>query len=212
MLEVLFNDSAAGSMQMAIGHGSVIGGCISVIGTREDGSPLDEEETERLQREAEERERRRWAGAVPLPGGTGDILPFPLWLSIGPIGEESIGPLREATLEQLFSIYPDDTKESAARQLFDRAVQNLDTARRRLSAGEPARIWYSNRPDELCGMLWFMDQLRRMNLQNTDIQLICQRLQLLCRRGGVRQRRSRASGCPRRSVKGSSNGGKQTAV
>ena len=169
MLEVLFNDSAAGSMQMAIGHDSVIGGCISVIGTREDGSPLDEEETERLQREAEERERRRWAGAVPLPGGTRDILPFPLWLSIGPIGEESIGPLREATLDQLFSIYPQGRQ--AAAETLAGARQHLDTLLAR-AAQEPVRFWVDRTPDAACGLRWALEQLRPLGLEKLDLRLV----------------------------------------
>ena len=29
----------------------------------------------------------------------------------------------------------------------------------RISAGESVRIWYSNQPDELCGLHWFMAQM-----------------------------------------------------
>lgn len=175
MLEILFSDSAAGSLLVAQRGGQgFIGGAVSVIIFHEDGSKPTKKEIRQAQREAEERRAKAWENTQPLGGSREDVLSFSLAFSVGDISRPGCGESRLKALEQLFSIYPDDTKESAARQLFDRAVRNLDTARRRLSAGESARIWYSNRPDELCGMLWFMDQLRRMNLQNADIQLICQ--------------------------------------
>ena len=99
MLEVLFSDSAAGSLQCAMGHGSQIGGCLGIIATDESGRLLAPEETARLQREAEERMRRNWAEAIPMEGSPQDILSFPLSLGMGPIDEDGIGPLRENALE-----------------------------------------------------------------------------------------------------------------
>lgn len=166
MLEVLFSDSAAGSMKMAMVHDSVIDGCISVIGTHEDGSPLSEEEAGRLQREQEEQERRRWARAVPLRGDTHDILPFSLYLSVGPIDEDGIGPLREATLEQLFSIYPQGRQ--AAAEMLASARQKLDTLLTR-APHEPIRFWVDRTPDAACGLRWALDQLRPLGLENLDL-------------------------------------------
>ena len=82
MLEVLFSDSAAGSLQCAMGHGSQIGGCLGIIATDESGRLLAPEETARLQREAEERMRRNWAEAIPMEGSPQDILSFPLSLPL----------------------------------------------------------------------------------------------------------------------------------
>lgn len=166
MLEVLFSDSAAGSMKMAMNHDSVIGGCISVIGTHEDGSPLSEEETGRLQQEQEAQERRRWARAISLRGDTRDILPFSLCLSVGPIDEDGIGPLRETTLEQLFSVYPQGRQ--AAAEMLASARQNLDTLLTR-APHEPVRFWVDRTPDAACGLLWALDQLRPLGLENLDL-------------------------------------------
>ena len=52
MLEVLFSDSAAGSLKASLGRHDVIGESecctIGIIATDEDGKPLPPEETERL--------------------------------------------------------------------------------------------------------------------------------------------------------------------
>lgn len=169
MLEVLFSDSAAGSMKMAMVHGSVIGGCISVIGTHEDGSPLSAEETKRLQQEHEEQERRRWAQAIPLRGDTRDILPFSLCLSVGPIDEDGIGPMRETSLEQLFSVYPQGRQ--AAAEMLASARQNLNTLLTR-APHEPVRFWVDRTPDAACGLCWALDQLRPLGLENLDLWVV----------------------------------------
>lgn len=169
MLEVLFSESAAGSLKMAMSHHAVIGGCISIIGTHEDGSPFSAEETEHLQQEHEEQERRRWAQAVPLQGDTRDILPFPLWLSIGPIDEEGIGPLRETTLEQLLSIYPQGRQ--AAAEILASTRQRLATLLSR-AAHEPVRLWVDHTPDAACGLRWVLDQLRPLGFENLDLQVV----------------------------------------
>lgn len=171
MLEVLFSDSAAGSMKCGMNHGPEAGGACSfgVVGDGEDGKPLSPKESERLQREYEERERRCWAEAVPLRGDTRDILPFPLWLSIGPIDEEGIGPLRETALTQLLSIYPQ------GRQT---AVEILASTRQRLDAllarapHESVRIWVDHTPDAACGLRWVLAQLRPLGFENLALQVV----------------------------------------
>lgn len=168
MLEVLFSDSAAGSMKCGMNQHTIIGAASSfaVMGEGEAPSP---EDLRRMQREHEERERRRWAEAVPLRGDTGDILPFPLWLSIGPINEEGIGPLREAALAQLLSIYPQGQQTAA---------EILASTRQRLAAllarapHEPVRFWVDHTPDAACGLRWMLDQLRPLGLENLDLQVV----------------------------------------
>ena len=77
MLEVLFSDSAAGSMKVGMCRGSEIGGCVGVIATDEKGRPVSPEETARLQRETKRRSGA--AGRKPclwreIPG---TFCPFP---------------------------------------------------------------------------------------------------------------------------------------
>lgn len=169
MLEVLFSDSAAGSLKTAMHHGRELGGCFGVIATGADGRPLPPEETARLQREAEEQERRRWAEAGPWPEEAGEVLPFSLGLSMGPIDEPGIGPLRQTTLEQLYAIYP------GGRQT---AAEMTGTARRRLATllerapGEPVRIWTDRTPDAACGLGWVLEQLRPLGFARLDLRLV----------------------------------------
>ena len=61
MLEVVFSDSVAGAMLVAIGHQHSVGGATAVIFANEDGeqnATIPQAEIEKFQREAEERERR----------------------------------------------------------------------------------------------------------------------------------------------------------
>lgn len=169
MLEVLFSDSAAGSMKYGIHHGAEIGGAISVIATDEKGCPVSSEETARMQREAEEKERRRWSEAVPLESNVQDILPFPLWLSIGPIDEEGIGPAREATLTRLLSIYPQG--QQTAAEILIAARQRLRNLLTRASK-EPVRLWVDHTPDAACGLRWMLAQLRPLGLKNLDLRVV----------------------------------------
>ena len=60
MLEVVFNDSVAGAMLMAVGHQHSVGGATAVIFANEDGeqdAAFSQAEIEKFQREAVERER-----------------------------------------------------------------------------------------------------------------------------------------------------------
>lgn len=169
MLEVLFSDSAAGSMKCAMSHGSEIGGCLSIIANDEKGRPVSPEEIARLQREAKERERRRWAEAVPLEGDLRDILPLSLALSVGPIDEEGIGPLREKTLSRLLSIYPEG--EQTAAGILVTARQRLDILLARATQ-EPVRLWVDHTPDAACGLRWVLAQLRPLGVENLDLRVV----------------------------------------
>ena len=87
MLEVVFSDSAAGTMAVAIGHKGFLGGATSVIIS--DGT-VSKEEIEKFQHQAEERERSGWENAIPLEGNRKDIVNLPLALSVGNISEAGI--------------------------------------------------------------------------------------------------------------------------
>lgn len=169
MLEVLFSDSAAGSMKVGMCHGSEIGGCVGVIATDEKGLPVSPEETARLQRETEEKERRRWAEALPLEGDPRDILPLSLALSVGPIDEEGIGPLREETLTRLLSIYPEG--QQTAAEILANARRRLDTLLIR-APQEPVRLWVDHTPDAACGLRWVLAQLQPLGLENLDLRVV----------------------------------------
>lgn len=175
MLEVVFSDSAAGSMALAAGGGKdCIASSIGVIGRHEDGSPLTEAEVEAYRRQFAERERRAWANAAPFESRRADILCFPLALSVGGIGEEGIGPGRQAALEKLMGVYPAEGQE-AAGEMLARARRDLAALQSRAKA-EPVRVWVSQNPDERCGLCWLAAQLEMLaeptGLENLAVTVV----------------------------------------
>lgn len=163
MLNVVFSDSALGSLKVAQScrEGGVIGGATSVILLREDGNPGTPEELERAVREYEERERRAWEKAVPMDGSPGDSYGFSLGLSQGAIPQGAdIWEDRRQMLGRQFSIYPNGGE--VMEELISRGKETTDTLLRRIEAGEPARIWYSDEPEERSGLCWFMSLLTRL--------------------------------------------------
>lgn len=168
MLEVVFSDSTAGTMAVAIGHKGYLGGATSVIIS--DGT-VSKEEREKFQRQAEERERSGWENAVPLEGNRKDIVNFPLALSVGNISEAGIGLEREAALSLLLSILPDMASEIVAK-LLDTSRKSYTTLLERAQNGEPIRIWVGREPDDVCGLYWLMEQLRPIGFEKLDVTIV----------------------------------------
>lgn len=115
MVEVVFEDSAAGSLRAGVGRPVQSGGgghCALWSGKRGRTPSSPEEEAQlraaerRRQQEEAQRQRQGWAESLPLPGQLRDILAFPLAHSVGEITEEGIGPQREAALRKVMGVYP----------------------------------------------------------------------------------------------------------
>lgn len=155
MLEILFSDSAAGAFRIAQGYGKEksFGGACSVLIQHADPRKL-----RRARQAAEARMRQQEQNAIPLGTGRQDICVFPLALSMGDIQENGVAPARLQTLRRLFGCFPEEGAEAAA-ELYARAQESLAMLLERAAAGEALRIWYSNQPDELCGLHWLMAQL-----------------------------------------------------
>jgi hypothetical protein len=100
MIEVVFGDSACGSLKMAqhYGEGQYRDGAIGVIVSHTDGSKPTGEEIQAAQREVEERERLEWENATPMGGSLSDVYGFSFGLSIGDIASTQI--LKKAPLSQ----------------------------------------------------------------------------------------------------------------
>ena len=174
MIDIVFSDSACGSLKMAqsFGKGEYLGGCTGVIISHSDGSKPTKEEIEAAEREAEKRARMAWRNAVPLGGNPADVYGLNLALSIGDISEEQPGVRRQQALERLFSVYPSEEGQAAARDIMQAVLRNLDAIQMRASAGEAIRVWYSNQPDDLCGLYLLMEQLRIWKAQDGELYLI----------------------------------------
>ena len=170
MLEVVFSDSAAGTMAVAIGHKGYFGGATSVIISNDD-EMISQEEIEKFQRQAVEREQSGWANAVPLEGNRKDIINFPLALSVGNISETGIGLEREAALSLLMSIHPSMASDVVA-ELLDTSRKSYATLLERVQNGEPIRAWVGREPDDVCGLYWLIEQLRPIGFEKLDVTLV----------------------------------------
>lgn len=162
MIEIVFNESAAGSLKVAqsYGKGSYHGGAVSVFIMKKDGSELTEAEKEAAIEEAKEQERLAWEQASPLGGISSDVFCFAYALSMGDISEDVPGEKRREMLKLLTEDYPD--AERLAERILAIGNHNLASVIKRSEAQEPMRIWYSDMPDELCGMYWFMTQIGKV--------------------------------------------------
>lgn len=162
MIEVVFNESAGGSLKVAqhYGKGKYRGVSTVLIG-HSDGRQATKEEIEKAKQEFERKEREAWERAVPLGGSPADVFCFALALSIGDISEDIPGDKRQTVLEKLYVRCFPDFENEHVQEMIDRVKGSLNVISGRLKEGEPIRIWYSNNPDELCGMYWLMNWLRQ---------------------------------------------------
>ena len=174
MLEVVFSDSVAGAMLMAIGHQHIVGSANAVIIANENGeqdAAIPQAEIEKLQREVEEHERRGWENAVPFESNREKIINLPLALSIGNISETGIGSEREEALSLLMGTFPDMASQVAG-ELLNTARKSYDVLLKQVQNGEAIRVWVSREPDAMCGLYWIMEQLRPIGLETLDVTLV----------------------------------------
>ena len=146
MIEILFTESAAGSMKMAKGIKNIAGSSTAVLIINDDGSNPTAEELERERAKVEEEYRRKCENAVAVEGTARDVVCFPLNLSMGDISK----PFSDERAEYLQS-----TVLIGGPNFAEIGAELMATARRSLTrvqtAAEPVRIWTSRNPDEACG-------------------------------------------------------------
>jgi hypothetical protein len=174
MIEIVFSDSACGSLKVAqnYGKGKYKSGAFGVCISNDDGSPVTDTQIEDARREYAEKGRLAWETATPMGGNSSDVYGFNLTLSVGNISEMTLGSERLEVIQQLCSVFPIDNMDQVSHEILDRAKMNLETVYSRASAGEDIRIWYSNQPDELCGVYWLMAQLNQMQEISGNVYLV----------------------------------------
>lgn len=174
MIDIVFSESACGSLKVAqhFGEGKFIGECTGVIMNHGDGRKATKEEIEAVQRKVEEKDRLAWESATPLGGNPADVYGFNLMLSVGDISEDQPGVRRRQVLEHSYSVYPNDEGCQIAQEILQRVNETLKTVRERATGGESIRIWYSNQPDEMCGLYWFMEQLNQWKVNCGQIFMV----------------------------------------
>lgn len=163
MLEILFTESAAGSMKAAKNLKYCAGSSISVILRNEDGSIPTPEELAQKQAQVEEEYRKKLKNAVAMEGSSSDVLYFPLKLSMGDILE----PFSDGRADFLQStvVITDERFADVGQQMMENARRSLERLR---DADEPVRIWYSHNTDELCGLCHILTQIA----DDADVRLV----------------------------------------
>ena len=163
MIEILFTESAAGSMKMAKGIKNIAGSSTALLILNDDGSNPTAEELERERAKVEEEYRRKRENAIPVEGSPRDLVCFPLNLSMGDISE----PFSDARADYLQSTVliggPDFSRIGA--ELMETARSGLERLR---SPSEPVRIWTSRNPDEFCGFCHILTVLP----EHADIRVV----------------------------------------
>ena len=163
MTEILFTESAAGSMQYAKSIKNTIGSSTAVIFMTDDGSEPTPEEIAKAEAKVEWERRKRIKNAVPMEGSPQDVAWFPLNLSVGDISD----PFSDARAGFLQSqvLCSDPHMSDVGKTMIESARQSLEKV---LSSDSPLRIWTSNNPDELCGFCHLLTLLP----ENADIRVI----------------------------------------
>ncbi len=171
MIEIVFTESAAGSLKQAqhYGEGEYKQWC--VWGTVSDDTPFSAEELEKIKKEHEARARADWEAAVPLGGNGGDVFSLGITWSMGDISEGDTFAKRMEVLSALYKFYPENIANPAAEEIIATADKNSAKVRERFAKGETMRIWYSENPDEMCGLYWLMAQIEEWQLEG-EIYLI----------------------------------------
>ena len=162
MLEIAFSRSVQGCLRVAqhCGLQAILG--VSLI--CKDGTQSTRPELRAARRQAEQEARHRQAEAVPLGGTARDVYGFPLCLSVGPIAGEPLGPERKAILTRLCrAVNP--RGEAKAEALLTQAVEQFRSLLERMAQEEPLRVWYSEQPDERCGLSWLCWELQRRGIR-----------------------------------------------
>ena len=163
MIEILFSEGAAGSMQLAKSIKNIVGSSTSVFIRKEAGSAPTPEELAREQARVEEEYRKKQENAVPMEGNSKEVAWFPLNLSMGDISEP-FSEKRAAYLQSLVMI-PGPELAGVGRELMDSAERSLEKLR---NSDGPLRIWYSQNPDEFCGFCHILTVLPK----DADIRVV----------------------------------------
>lgn len=172
MLDIVFSDSACGSLKSAqrFGQGKYCGGCVGVI---LEGKEATKEEIMQAQRCAEDEYRREWERAQPMGGNPGDVYGFGMGLSVGDISEDIPKSARRNVLCELvhFDLSLPGIMEQID-QAMDSAMKDLQEVLNRSADGEQVRLWYSSQPDEMCGFYWMVTQLNSLGDRCGPISMI----------------------------------------
>lgn len=159
MMEIVFSESAGGSLKQArrYGDGPFKGQAVAVFSS--DGPKPNKRELLEAGEMARRKAQAAWEKSVPMGEELGDVFALPLALSVGEISGDVFGSERRDTLASLMAEAPPPLE--AAAGILKEAKHNFDTVMERAKTGEELRIWYSVQPDEQCALRWLLYELLR---------------------------------------------------
>lgn len=178
MMDVVFSQSACGSLKIAqhYGQGAYTGAVGVIYAAPEGESPAaPAPEVQRATRQAaEQRARREWEEARPLGGDPADVFCLEGSWSMGDIAESQFPRGRRQLLERLWAASFGES-EAEREQELDKAMEALQDALQtvlaRSARGEELRVWYSDTPDDACGLCWLLARLHGLESRG-PVQLI----------------------------------------
>ncbi|MBR6610075.1 MAG: DUF1835 domain-containing protein [Oscillospiraceae bacterium] len=166
MLEILFTESAAGGLKYSKNYGKgEYRPHTAVAVLTEVGKQLSDAELELYKKEAEEKERLHWEKAVPMDIDSRDVVALPFALSTGDVSEDYPAEKRLKYFDQLMSIYPDFNDNKETEKWFGKMQASLDRVLKAVKDNQPVRLWYSDNPDELCGLYHIVYLIDKFNPQ-----------------------------------------------
>lgn len=168
MLEVVFSESTAGNIALAISQATPAPAHSASIGVIE-SAQLCRFKLHRRYFKALRQQQRRLAQCIPIQNTRQNIVCLPLYLSIGSIAESDIGRKRQSALQMLMQIYPDS--HDVTQQLLNTGRSALARILDAVCAGESLRIFCNDNPDKASGMYWLTWQLCRAGLSPAGITL-----------------------------------------
>lgn len=163
MIEILFSESAAGSMKLAKGIKNIVGSSTAVFIHNEDGAEISPEELEAERLRVEEEYRKKRENTTQVEGTPQDVACFPLNLSMGDI-LEPFSDTRTEFLQSTVMIGGPNFSRIGA-ELMESARKSLERVR---ATREPVRIWTSRNPDEFCGFCHILTELPK----DADIRVV----------------------------------------
>jgi hypothetical protein len=150
MLEVVFSDSEKGSIRVAKTYDAekMKGGAVGYIGEK----PRKAQVKKLLAQMEQDLEGHA------LGGSSDEVVNIGFFLDVGDISGEIDGIGRRNVFRRLWSRF--DFKEQEEEQLFVEQRKELDKLMSFAEEGKPIRIWASNAPYSICGLLYVCFLLR----------------------------------------------------
>lgn len=154
MKEIVFSDSAKGSMKVA---------------QRWDADRMLKDGPTAFfgKRPSEEQLRRLWEGE-PLGGNAQDVLGLSFYLDVGDVSGDVTGSRRAEEIRKLWGEW---MPESEFCQYIESIAKDLDTAKQAAKNGEKIRLWTSDAPASACGLRHLLWEIRGCDCPVSIVEL-----------------------------------------